>query len=169
MTLAEHEARWGFTLDELHAATKVVRTLFHNPSLFVGDTYLCESRLYTMIARDRKSKHENRDVYKAIMSEEKSRRKRFKRMQDIEAIRRTEMKRERDEALNSLMLPPQHEQKLLTDKATESRLLCNHSDTVGHNEEEEKLDQKKVTDGSLSARDQKIARLIGAFENLIRL
>ncbi|KAH9586149.1 Short-chain dehydrogenase/reductase SDR [Trypanosoma melophagium] len=169
MTLAEHEARWGFTLDELHAATKVVRTLFHNPSLFVGDTYLCESRLYTMIARDRKSKHENRDVYKAIMSEEKSRRKRFKRMQDIEAIRRTEMKRERDEALNSLMLPPQHEQKLLTDKATESRLLCNHSDTVGHNEEEEKLDQKKVTDGSLSARDQKIARLIGAFENLIHV
>ncbi|KEG14091.1 oxidoreductase-like protein [Trypanosoma grayi] len=167
MTLAEHEARWGFTLDELQVATKVVRTLFHNPSLFVGDSYLYESRLYTMITRDRKTKRENRDVYKAIMNEEKSRRKRFKRMQDIEAIRRTEMKREREEALSALLLPPSSSAGAEED-ATEPLLLC---DRVDDNGDATVKDAENGADdsGSLSASDRQIAALIGAFENVIRL
>lgn len=106
LTLEEREQRWGFTISELHAATKVVRTLFTNPALFVGDPYLGDSRLYTMITRDRKSKKEHREVYKKIMNEEKSRRRRYQRLQDVEAVRKTTMKREREEALNALLLPP---------------------------------------------------------------
>lgn len=106
LSLEEREARWGFSLPELQTTSKVVSILFKNPSLFVSDPYLAESRLYTMITRDRKTKRENREVYKKIMSEEKSRRRRYQRFQDVEAVRKTTMKREREEALQSLLLPP---------------------------------------------------------------
>lgn len=46
-----------------------------------------------MITRDRKTKRENRQVYKAIMNEEKSRRQRYKRMQYLDTIQKTAMKR----------------------------------------------------------------------------
>lgn len=106
LSLKERETRWGFLLSELQTTAKVVTILFKNPSLFVADPYLAESRLYTMITRDRKTKRENRDVYKKIMNEEKSRRRRYQRFQDVEAVRKTTMKREREEALQSLLLPP---------------------------------------------------------------
>ncbi|KAH8609664.1 putative short chain dehydrogenase Enoyl (Acyl carrier protein) reductase [Trypanosoma vivax] len=159
--LAEREARWGFTLDELHVATKVVRTLFHNPSLFVGDPHLFESRLYTMITRDRKTKRENREVYKAIMNEEKSFRRRFRRMQDIEAIRRTGMKREREEALNALLQCPQ--------PAENTHFICYHSD--GATSHVEGQGGHGVTDSGKgpSVHDRQIISLIGAFENIVRL
>ena len=106
LTLEQREALWGFTLPELTAASKVVSILFSNPQLFVGDTYLADSRLYTMITRDRQTKRANRDVYKQVMAEEKTRRDRAKRQQDLETIRKTTMKREREEALNALLQPP---------------------------------------------------------------
>jgi NAD(P)-dependent dehydrogenase (short-subunit alcohol dehydrogenase family) len=105
MSLEQREALWGFTLPELRSATKVVSTLFSNPQLFVGDPYLAESRLYTMITRDRQTKRANKDVYKQVMAEEKTRRDRLKRQQDLETIRKTTMKREREEALNVLLQP----------------------------------------------------------------
>ncbi|CBH17766.1 oxidoreductase-like protein [Trypanosoma brucei gambiense DAL972] len=163
MTLAAREARWGFTLDELHAATKVVRTLFHDPSLFVGDPYLHESRLYTMITRDRKTKRENRDVYKAIMNEEKSYRKRYKRMQDIEAIRRTEMKREREEAL-CLLQQQENEGSDRVVSLIRDR-VSGPADTVDGQGARRSED---CHDG-LSTRDRQIISQIGAFENIIRL
>lgn len=106
MSLEEREARWGFSLAELQTTAKVVSILFKNPSLFVADPYLSESRLYTMITRDRQTKKQNRDVYKKIMNEEKSRRRQYQRFQDVEAVRKTIMKREREEAHQSLLLPP---------------------------------------------------------------
>lgn len=106
MSLEEREARWGFSLPELQTTAKVVPILFKNPSLFVADPYLSESRLYTMITRDRQTKKQNREVYKKIMNEEKSRRRQYQRFQDVEAVRKTTMKREREEALQSLLLPP---------------------------------------------------------------
>ena len=105
-TLLEREAAWGFSLAELHMASKVVKVLFHDPALFVGDPYLAESRLYTMISRDRKAKKEHADVYKKIMSEEKLRKTRAKKAEDAVAIRKTTMKTERDAALAALLLPP---------------------------------------------------------------
>ncbi|RNF10064.1 oxidoreductase-like protein [Trypanosoma conorhini] len=167
MSLEEREARWGFTLDELHVATKVVRTLFHNPSLFVGDAYLHESRLYTMITRDRKTKRENREVYKMIMNEEKSRRKRFKRMQDIEAIRRTEMKREREEALTALMQRPTKPLLMIAGPAA-SQLPVEPPESA----QEDAFDEAPSAANDpnpCTATDRQIIMLIGAFENVIRL
>ena len=102
--LAPFESKWRFTFSELQSAVKVVSTLFGNPSLFLGDPYLAESRLYTMITRDRRSKKENREAFKQIMNEEKRRRDKAKRAQDLETIKKTTMKREREEALNQLLL-----------------------------------------------------------------
>ncbi|RNF02577.1 oxidoreductase-like protein [Trypanosoma cruzi] len=167
MSLAEREARWGFTLEELLVATKVVRTLFHNPSLFVGDNYLHESRLYTMITRDRKTKRENREVYKMIMNAEKSRRKRFKRMQDIEAIRRTEMKREREEALNALMQRPTTPM-LAIEGPSETKPTCERPE-LGEGDMLAETQREEDALDSFSAYDRQIIRLIGAFENIIRL
>jgi NAD(P)-dependent dehydrogenase (short-subunit alcohol dehydrogenase family) len=107
LTLEEREEKWGFTLDELRSASKVVSVLFNNPALFVGDAYLSESRLYTMISRDRKTKRDNQAVYKQVMNEEKSRRERTQRQQDIETIKKTAMKQERDDALNALLIAPE--------------------------------------------------------------
>eukprot|EP00331_Platyophrya_macrostoma_P007373 CAMPEP_0176419984 /NCGR_PEP_ID=MMETSP0127-20121128/8356_1 /TAXON_ID=938130 /ORGANISM="Platyophrya macrostoma, Strain WH" /LENGTH=969 /DNA_ID=CAMNT_0017800533 /DNA_START=89 /DNA_END=2995 /DNA_ORIENTATION=+ len=104
--LEVYETKWGFSLAELQAASKVVTVLFNNPSLFVGDPHLADSRLYTMISRDRKTKRENKDVYRQVMNEEKSRRERVLRQQDLETIKKTTMKRERDDALQALLLPP---------------------------------------------------------------
>lgn len=109
LSLEDREAKWGFTLDELRSASKVVSVLFNNPALFMGDPYLAESRLYTMISRDRKTKRDNKDVYKQVMTEEKSRRERTQRQQDIETIKKTAMKKERDDALNALLIAPAEE------------------------------------------------------------
>jgi hypothetical protein len=53
LSLPEREARWGFTSEELASATKVVSRLFTQPHLFVGDPVLADTRLFTMISRDR--------------------------------------------------------------------------------------------------------------------
>lgn len=159
MPLADREAKWGFTLLELQAATKVVGALFRNPSLFVGDSYLTDTRLYTMITRDRKSKRENREVYKAIMNEERSRRKRYQRLQDVEAMGRTVMKRERDEALNMLTLrdePLTTAPLLLCDRKEEGSPACEDT-TPG------------TSDNGLTREEKDILCLIGAFENLLRM
>nr|CCC95376.1 unnamed protein product [Trypanosoma congolense IL3000] len=164
MTLAEREARWGFTIEELRSAAKVVRTLFHNPSLFVGDPYLHESRLYTMITRDRKTKRENRDVYKAIMNAEKSYRKRFKRMQDIEAVRRTEMKREREEALSLLQ---QQQPQPLDDQRASS--ISDRTDTLVESTTDRCVGWTTDDSGDICAHDREVIAYIGAFENIVRL
>eukprot|EP00758_Cryptobia_borreli_P015510 Tbor_TRINITY_DN6030_c0_g1::TRINITY_DN6030_c0_g1_i1::g.11079::m.11079 len=106
MSLNERESKWGFTLSELQACSKVASILFSTPSLYVGDPYLAESRLYTMITRDRKTKRENAGTMKAILAEEKQRRERAKRAQDLATIKKTTMRIERDESLNMLLLPP---------------------------------------------------------------
>eukprot|EP00744_Colponema_vietnamica_P007817 GILI01011207.1.p1 GENE.GILI01011207.1~~GILI01011207.1.p1 ORF type:complete len:1232 (-),score=258.68 GILI01011207.1:54-3749(-) len=104
MTLAEHEEKWRFSYEELQAATKVVSVLFSNPSLYVGDQYLADSRLYTMITRDRKTKRENQEVLRHVLNEERNRKEKIKRQQDIATIRKTTMKKEREEALGNLLL-----------------------------------------------------------------
>jgi NAD(P)-dependent dehydrogenase (short-subunit alcohol dehydrogenase family) len=106
LTLEEREARWGFTYEELQAASKVATRLFANPYLYAGDPLLAESRLYTMISRDRKAKRENKDAFKLVMNEEKSRRQRQQREEDLATIRKTQMKQEREASLNALLLPP---------------------------------------------------------------
>ena len=104
LTLEEREAKWGFSYDELKAATKVVSILFANPSLYLGDPLLAESRLYTMVTRDRRTKRENQQVLRQVLNEERNRKDKVKRQQDIATIRKTTMKKEREEALNHLLL-----------------------------------------------------------------
>ncbi|KAG5499827.1 hypothetical protein GH5_03962 [Leishmania sp. Ghana 2012 LV757] len=182
LSLADREAKWGFSFSELQSAVKVVRVLFHNPALYVGDPYLSDSRLYTMITRDRKTKRENRDVFKAIMNEEKSRRKRYLRQQDIDAVRRTAMKRERDEALSALLLTGSegagcHEAPLLlverptapesTGKGCGDGGLKDVSAGVASAAEDSRIDV--VDTLCLSPSEKEVLRLVGAFENLLRL
>lgn len=109
MSLEERERRWGFTKSELDTATKVVGILFRNPTLFVGDPILAETRLFTMLSRDRDTKRKNEQALKRIMAEEKARKTAEKRQQDIETIRKTQMKQEREAALQALLLPPASE------------------------------------------------------------
>jgi NAD(P)-dependent dehydrogenase (short-subunit alcohol dehydrogenase family) len=104
MTLEEREQRWGFSLSELHAATKVVSILVKNPQLYIGDPYLTESRLYTMLSRDRNIKIEHQETYSVIMKQEKRLKERQQRQQDLSKIQRTGMKKERDSALQQLLL-----------------------------------------------------------------
>eukprot|EP00796_Vickermania_ingenoplastis_P008323 gene8323-5834_t len=169
MTLADREAKWGFTLADLRAATTVVHTLFHDPSLFVGDPYLAESRLYTMITRDRKTKKENRETYKRIMSEERSRRRRYQRLQDMEAVRKTTMKREREEALNLLLQPPRPHPLLLCEAGSHGPTSLDTSRET----ETQQLAESALpdhTDASQWPEAQKaLFRLVGAYENLLRL
>ena len=106
LTYEEREARWGFTHEELKSATKVADILFHKPQLYVGDPYLAESRLYTMISRDRKAKRENKDTFKQIMNEERSRKEKKKQEEDVKTMRKTQMKQERDAALARLLEAP---------------------------------------------------------------
>lgn len=47
------------------------------------------------------------------MNEEKSRRQRYKRMQYLDTIQKTAMKRERESALNALMSPVENDTHLL--------------------------------------------------------
>ncbi|CCW62375.1 unnamed protein product [Phytomonas sp. EM1] len=179
LALNEREEKWGFTLAELQCATKVVSRLFRDPSLFVGDPYLADSRLYIMITRDRKTKREHREVYKTIMNEEKSRRKRYERMKDVETINRTGMKRERVEALNILTRPD-------VESDSSPLLLCegqNFQDNLaqfpnpkgGALNDPVKLDDlskeghKQTDDKGLATTEIELLRLIGAFENLLRL
>jgi NAD(P)-dependent dehydrogenase (short-subunit alcohol dehydrogenase family) len=182
LSLADREARWGFTLNDLQSAVKVVRVLFRNPALYVGDPYLSDSRLYTMITRDRKTKRENRDVFKAIMSEEKSRRKRYQRLQDMEAVRRTAMKREREEALSSLLLTGGDDAGanlaplLLRDRLDTSPPMRAAAATGGGTSH---VSSSSAADAAptevtldtivLTAQEKEVLRLIGAFENLLRL
>ena len=179
LSLADREARWGFTLGDLQSAVKVVRVLFRNPSLYVGDPYLSDSRLYTMITRDRKTKRENRDVFKAIMNEEKSRRKRYQRLQDIEAVRRTAMKREREDALNSLLLTggdgagTSLRPLLIRDRPTKpapsagaAAAASSSMAADGSPAEAEEVTPASIT---LTTQEKEVLRLIGAFENLLRL
>lgn len=151
LSLAEREERWGFSLEALKNATHVVRTLFNNPSLFVGDPYLAESRLYTMITRDRKTKRENREVYKQIMSEERSRRRRYQRLQDVEAVRKTTMKREREEALQALLAAP-------------PPLLICENESVNDGPTAPSRDA-----AGLLEEERSLLRLVGAYENVKRL
>ncbi|CCW68712.1 unnamed protein product [Phytomonas sp. Hart1] len=179
LALSEREQKWRFTLSDLQCATKVVSRLFRDPSLFIGDPYLADSRLYVMITRDRKTKRENREVYKTIMNEEKNRRKKYERMRDAEAIGRTGMKRERIEALNVLTLKD-------VDSDSSPLLLCgdqcpqgSSAQSVGPedvtlndptkinepcNEKVNQTDDKELTTTEID-----LLRLIGAFENLLRL
>lgn len=105
LTAPERELRWGFTHDELKAATKVVSVLFASPHLFVGDPVLAESRLYTMVSRCRTTKRGNRDVMKKMLAQEQARKKKERKAQDLAALQKTKMKQERDAALNALLLP----------------------------------------------------------------
>ncbi|GET90014.1 oxidoreductase-like protein [Leishmania tarentolae] len=182
LSLAERERKWGFSLKELQSAVKVVRVLFHNPALYVGDPYLSDSRLYTMITRDRKTKRKNRDVFKAIMNEEKSRRKRYLRQQDIEAVRRTAMKRERDDALSALLLAGGEGSNdnvaplLLVERPkvpelngsnqTEECVKGHAGDTVSAAGDSAACNVDTL---SLSSSEKEVLRLVGAFENLLRL
>lgn len=102
---AQREARWGFTHDELRCATKVVAVLFNNPHLFVGDPVLADTRLYTMVSRDRKTKRENRQTYTALQNEERSRRAKSQRQADVNTMMKTQMRQQRDAALNALLAP----------------------------------------------------------------
>ncbi|CAJ1028620.1 short chain dehydrogenase, putative [Leishmania lindenbergi] len=182
LSLEDREAKWGFSLSELQSAVKVVRVLFYNPELYVGDPYLSDSRLYTMITRDRKTKRENRNTFKAIMSEEKSRRKRYLRQQDIEAVRRTAMKRERDEALSALLLTGSEEAGnrvaplLLVERPKVPELTGSEHGDDGL--KDEAAGAASAANGnaefyagnvSLSASEKEVLRLVGAFENLLRL
>ncbi|CBZ28461.1 oxidoreductase-like protein [Leishmania mexicana MHOM/GT/2001/U1103] len=182
LSLADREAKWGFSFSELQSAVKVVRVLFHNPALYVGDPYLSDSRLYTMITRDRKTKRENRDIFKAIMNGEKSRRKRYLRQQDIEAVRRTAMKRERDDALSALLLTGSEGANdnvaplLLAERPKAPEL--NGSDQGEDSLKSGAAGTASAGDGSaagnadtlsLSASEKEVLRLVGAFENLLRL
>ncbi|KPI89147.1 oxidoreductase-like protein [Leptomonas seymouri] len=174
LSLQDRESRWGFTLNELQSAVKVVRVLFRNPSLYVGDPYLSDSRLYTMLTRDRKTKRANREVFKAIMNEEKSRRKRYQRLQDIEAVRRTAMKREREDALNSLLLtgadgansnlPP----LLLHDRLHTPPLATADAAAASHSSVDVTVEAAPNTI-ELTAQEKEVLRLVGAFENILRL
>lgn len=175
LSLPEREARWGFTLSELQSAVKVVRVLFRDPSLYVGDPYLSDSRLYTMITRDRKTKRENRDIFKAIMNEEKSRKKRYQRMQDMEAVRRTAMKREREDALNSLLLTGGGDGV----NANLPPLLLHDRPQSAEPSASTEAQEATNTDGAaagaspssfaLTPAEKEVLRLVGAFENLLRL
>ncbi|KAG5500421.1 hypothetical protein JKF63_03514 [Porcisia hertigi] len=183
LSLAEREARWGFSLSELQTTVKVVRVLFRNPALYVGDPYLSDSRLYTMITRDRKTKRENRDIFKAIMSEEKSRRKRYLRQQDIEAVRRTAMKRERDDALSALLLTGSEgfhgatAPLLLLEPPGASELtgggVCGDGGLTRSaaivDSEAHFCSSGKVDTRNLTASEKEALRLVGAFEGLLRL
>lgn len=176
MSLAEREAKWGFTLGELQSAVKVVRVLFRNPALYIGDPYLSDSRLYTMITRDRKTKRENRDVFRTIMNEEKSRRKRYLRQQDIEAVRRTAMKREREEALSALLLTGSGDGTgghvaplLLLDRPTPANTDASGT-TNAASAAAAAADTTAAPDSAaLSTTEKEVLRLVGAFENLLRL
>jgi NAD(P)-dependent dehydrogenase (short-subunit alcohol dehydrogenase family) len=148
LTLEAREARWGFSYDELQAATKVVSRLFSTPWLYAGDPLLAESRLYTMVSRDRKAKRENKDAFKAVMNEERSRRQRKLREEDLATIRKTQMKQEREAALNALLLPPPPEDdeggtKLITDVASSAASPVTATDeattAATADEEEERL------------------------------
>ena len=103
MTLAEREETWGFTYDELQSAAKVVQILYRNPALFAGDEYLAETRLYTMISRDRAAKKNAQEVLKRIQREEKNRKERQKRQVDLNMIEKTKMKQERNAALLQIL------------------------------------------------------------------
>lgn len=157
LTLEEREAKWGFSLAELQAASKVVRVLFSNPSLFVGDPYLADSRLYTMITRDRNTKRENREVYKVIMNEERSRRRRYQRLQDEKAVKDTGMKREREEAMNAV---------LLEDESSRHRpFLLTESPSASPTEAEPTTSPTR----GLSQQHRLLFQLVAAFEMIWRL
>lgn len=106
LTPEERETRWGFTHEELKAATKVVSILFTSPHLFVGDQVLADTRLFTMVSRDRATKRGNREVMKKMLSQEQKRKHQLKRAEDLAALCKTRMKQERDDALKALLLPP---------------------------------------------------------------
>ena len=106
LTPRSREARWGFTHEELRAATKVITTLYSNPHLFVGDPVLADTRLYTMVSRDRATKRGNPAVVKKMLAQEMTRKKKEMRAQDLAALQKTTMKQERDNALKQLLLPP---------------------------------------------------------------
>ncbi|KAG5474333.1 hypothetical protein LSCM1_03113 [Leishmania martiniquensis] len=182
LSLADREAKWGFTFSELQSAVKVVRVLFHNPALYVGDPYLSDSRLYTMITRDRKTKRENRNVFKAIMNEEKSRRKRYLRQQDIDAVRRTAMKRERDDALSALLLTGSEgaggkvAPLLLEERPKAPEVMGNDrgdddlkDNLAGAGSAANGSTAGSADSASLSSSEKEVLRLVGAFENLLRL
>jgi NAD(P)-dependent dehydrogenase (short-subunit alcohol dehydrogenase family) len=109
LSLEEREARWGFSHDELKAATKVVSVLFTNPHLFVGDPALAETRLYTMVSRDRATKRGGREVMKKMLAQEQARKRQARKAHDMAALQKTKMKQERDAALNALLIagPPE--------------------------------------------------------------
>jgi NAD(P)-dependent dehydrogenase (short-subunit alcohol dehydrogenase family) len=115
MSVEEREARWGFTVADLAAATKVVTVLFGNPGLYVGDPLLADSRLYTMVSRDRDAKRGNKGAFKKVQNAERSLRTLATREEDLKTIKKTAMKAEREAALNALLLapPPEDEATLL--------------------------------------------------------
>ncbi|KPA85435.1 oxidoreductase-like protein [Leptomonas pyrrhocoris] len=177
LSLPDREARWGFTLSELQSAVKVVRVLFCNPALYVGDPYLSDSRLCTMITRDRKTKRENREVFKAIMSEEKSRRKRYQRLQDMKAVCRTAMKRERDDALNNLLLTGRDgatlnlQPLLIRDRPHAPQPCAPNAAAASPLSADATTSTPDATPETivLTAQEKEVLRLAGAFENMLRL
>ncbi|EPY26639.1 oxidoreductase-like protein [Strigomonas culicis] len=173
LTLDEREQKWGFSLEELKSATKVIQRLFTDPSLFISDPYLEESRLYTMISRDRGKKRQFQDVYKTIMKQEKKRRVKYQRKQDLDAVRRTVMKREREMAFSSL--------RITEDTAGPRLLLCDNTSGGGGSPTTQveatatavvpagDPSGPVVAEVELTDQEKQVLRLIGAFEALLRL
>lgn len=188
--LADREEKWGFSLEELRAANKVVRVLFLDPTLYVDDPYLADSRLYTMITRDSITRRKFIDALRIVANQEKSRRKRFVRKQNIAAMDSTIMRREREDTLNLLMLLDRQggsptlriadkdandesdkEKEKEKEEDTENVAAAAAAPDAGKRPREDTTDEAgtAASGGDLSEPEKAHLRLIGAFENLLRL
>ena len=103
MTMEEREKRWGFTFSELEITSKVVRILSEHPELYVGDQYLAQTRLYTMISRDTVSSRKHFSIWTKLTKQERKAKARQMLAEDRQRIQRAGMKQERDKALRELL------------------------------------------------------------------
>eukprot|EP01061_Rhynchopus_euleeides_P035575 TRINITY_DN59958_c0_g1_i1.p1 TRINITY_DN59958_c0_g1~~TRINITY_DN59958_c0_g1_i1.p1 ORF type:complete len:607 (+),score=293.96 TRINITY_DN59958_c0_g1_i1:123-1823(+) len=111
----EAAAKWGFTVEELEAALKVVGILRFKPEVFLEDIPLRTTGLWRWINRPPSmNKQAGKRVQQELFKHARNQRRRLMKEQDKKKLAKTEMRVARDEALERLLtIDPDQQRALL--------------------------------------------------------
>eukprot|EP01063_Lacrimia_lanifica_P014263 TRINITY_DN20898_c0_g1_i1.p1 TRINITY_DN20898_c0_g1~~TRINITY_DN20898_c0_g1_i1.p1 ORF type:complete len:634 (+),score=305.15 TRINITY_DN20898_c0_g1_i1:44-1903(+) len=108
------EKRWGFSVDELEAALKVVGILRWTPQVFLDDEVLKTTGLWRWINRPPSMKKEQtRNIHAQLFKEVRNKRQKLMKESDKKKLAKTEMRVARDQALERLLTIDPDQQRAL--------------------------------------------------------
>eukprot|EP01065_Artemidia_motanka_P042819 TRINITY_DN5803_c3_g1_i3.p1 TRINITY_DN5803_c3_g1~~TRINITY_DN5803_c3_g1_i3.p1 ORF type:complete len:644 (+),score=129.29 TRINITY_DN5803_c3_g1_i3:114-1934(+) len=111
------ERAWGFNRKELEACLKVVCMLRHDPEIFLRDPILKSSLLWRWVNRPPHLRGAGKRVHQQLQKELGRQKRKQQREDDQRKIAKTEMRVQRNEALERLLtIDPSKQRALLVEK-----------------------------------------------------